>query len=56
MLDTKADFEYDVYTLTSYSLIGLSAKGEEFEMHRPVQFSTKKWLELYNELEYWKEK
>ena len=25
-------------------------------MHRLVQFSTKKWLELYDELEHWKER
>ncbi|OCL09134.1 hypothetical protein AOQ84DRAFT_388390 [Glonium stellatum] len=54
--DTEPKFEEDLYTLASYSLIGMNSKGEEFEMHRLVQLSTKKWLELYNELEYWKEK
>ena len=54
--DGEADFEDDIHTLTSYSLIKMSADGKEFEMHQLVQFSTKKWLELYNELEGWKEK
>ncbi|KAF2470888.1 TPR-like protein [Lindgomyces ingoldianus] len=52
--DLEADFDDDIHTLTSYSLVGMSANGSEFEMHRLVQFSTKKWLELYNELEDWK--
>lgn len=34
----------------------MSADGSEFEMHRLVQFSTKKWLELSDELEMWKER
>ncbi|KAF2802651.1 HET-domain-containing protein [Mytilinidion resinicola] len=51
----KADFEEDIHTLTSFSLVEMSADGHEFEMHRLVQFSTKKWLELYDELEEWKE-
>lgn len=42
----KADFEEDIHTLTSFSLVEISAGGHEFEMHRLVQFSTKKWLEL----------
>ena len=54
--DGEADFEDDIYTLTSYSLVEISADGKEFEMHRLVQFSTKKWLELYDELEGWREK
>ncbi|OCK93230.1 uncharacterized protein K441DRAFT_662010 [Cenococcum geophilum 1.58] len=54
--DGEADFEEDVHTLTNYSLIGMSVDGHEFEMHRLVQFSTKKWLELYNELEGWRER
>jgi tetratricopeptide (TPR) repeat protein len=50
-----ADFDDDIYTLTSYSLVEISsANGSEFEMHRLVQYSTKKWLELCSELEEWK--
>jgi tetratricopeptide (TPR) repeat protein len=33
----------------------MSVDGREFEMHRLVQFATKKWLELYGELEEWEE-
>ena len=54
--DREADFEDDIYKLTSYSLLKMSADGREFEMHRLVQFSTKIWLELNNELERWKMK
>ncbi|PSN58606.1 hypothetical protein BS50DRAFT_614816 [Corynespora cassiicola Philippines] len=53
--DEEADFEDDIHTLTSFSLVEMSADGREFEMHRLVQFSTKKWLELHKELERWKE-
>ncbi|KAI9860963.1 MAG: hypothetical protein M1813_005642 [Trichoglossum hirsutum] len=52
--DKEADFEDDIHTLTSYSLVEMSEDGNEFEMHRLVQFSTKKWLELYDELDEWK--
>lgn len=54
--EIEADFEDDISTLTSYSLVAMNTKGNEFEMHRLVQFSTKKWLELYDELEHWKER
>ncbi|KAL1597940.1 hypothetical protein SLS60_008428 [Paraconiothyrium brasiliense] len=50
-----ADFDDDIQTLTSFSLVRMSADGRGFEMHRLVQFSTKKWLELSNELELWKQ-
>ena len=53
--DREADFEDDIYTLTSYSLVEMSAGEKEFKMHQLVQFSIKKWLELNQELEGWKE-
>ncbi len=53
--DAEANFEDDISTLTSYSLVTMNVEGSEFEMHRLVQFSTKKWLEHYDELENWKE-
>ncbi|KAF2632274.1 TPR-like protein [Macroventuria anomochaeta] len=49
------DFEHDMYMLTSFCLVKASADESSFEMHGLVQFSMKKWLELNNELEYWKE-
>jgi len=54
--EKEEDFEDDIYTLCSYSLIRTSADGTEFEMHQLVQFSTKAWLELRNQLENWKER
>ncbi|KAJ4359053.1 hypothetical protein N0V95_002515 [Ascochyta clinopodiicola] len=51
----ETKFEDDVYTLVSFSLIKQSADGSSFDMHGLVQFSTKKWLEMCDELEYWKE-
>ncbi|KAH8671817.1 TPR domain protein [Tricladium varicosporioides] len=54
--DREADFENDISVLTSYSLVTIKVEGNEFEMHRLVQFSMKIWLELYGELEEWKEK
>jgi tetratricopeptide (TPR) repeat protein len=51
----ETNFEDDIHTLTSFSLVEMSADGSQFEMHRLVQFSMKKWLELYDKLESWKE-
>ncbi|OCK72835.1 hypothetical protein K432DRAFT_411387, partial [Lepidopterella palustris CBS 459.81] len=53
--DVEDDFEDDIHTLSSYSLIGMNVDGNVFEMHRLVQFSTKAWLEINSELEKWKE-
>lgn len=53
--DVEAYFDEDIQTLTNFSLISTSADGREFEMHRLVQFSMRKWLEINEELEMWKE-
>jgi tetratricopeptide (TPR) repeat protein len=53
--DAIFDFEDDLNTLTSYSLVGTDVNGHQFEMHRLVQYSTRKWLDLHGELEGWKE-
>lgn len=44
--DGEDDFEDDIHTLISFCLLGMSADGCEFDMHRLVQLSTKRWLEL----------
>jgi tetratricopeptide (TPR) repeat protein len=54
--DASSDFEDDLNTLTSFSLVATDVDGHQFEMHRLVQFSTRKWLELQGELEGWREK
>jgi tetratricopeptide (TPR) repeat protein len=54
--DADYDFEDDLNTLTSFSLVATDVDGHQFEMHRLVQFSTRKWLELQGELEGWREK
>ncbi|KAI9764624.1 MAG: hypothetical protein M1839_005799 [Geoglossum umbratile] len=54
--DASSDFEDDLNTLTSFSLVATDVEGHQFEMHRLVQFSTRKWLELQGELEGWREK
>ncbi|RYP42475.1 hypothetical protein DL767_000163 [Monosporascus sp. MG133] len=54
--DASSDFEEDLNTLTSFSLVATDVEGHQFEMHRLVQFSTRKWLELQGELEGWREK
>jgi hypothetical protein len=35
-VDEQTDFEEDIHTLTSYSLIEMSLHESEFEMHRLV--------------------
>lgn len=54
-IDAEANFEDDIYTLSSFSFIKTNADGSCFEMHRLVQLSTKMWLERCDELMYWKE-
>ncbi|CZR66589.1 related to kinesin light chain [Phialocephala subalpina] len=51
----KAHFEDDITTLRSYSLITTDTNGQKFEMHRLVQISMKKWLEINDELKRWEE-
>ncbi|KZM21778.1 ADP binding [Ascochyta rabiei] len=53
--EKETNFEDDIYTLISFSLIRPSAGGGSFDMHRLVQLSTKLWLKQSSELEYWKE-
>ena len=40
--DSHTNFDDDVFTLTNYSLITTNVDNDHFEMHRLVQFSTKK--------------
>jgi hypothetical protein len=54
--DASSDFEEDLNTLLSYSLIATDVDGHQFKMHRLVQFTTRKWLALQAELEGWKQK
>jgi tetratricopeptide (TPR) repeat protein len=54
--EATPDFEDDISTLTSFSLVATDIDGHQLEMHRLVQYSTKKWLELQGELEVWKER
>ncbi|KAL9591261.1 MAG: hypothetical protein Q9179_007901 [Wetmoreana sp. 5 TL-2023] len=54
--DSIVDFEEDIEVLRSFSLITLGIKNDVFEMHRLVQFATRKWLEQRQELERWKER
>lgn len=49
----KYDFDEDITILRAYSLISISTNEQLFDMHRLVQFSTRKWLELHGELAYW---
>jgi tetratricopeptide (TPR) repeat protein len=52
----ECDFDDDIHILSSFSLVKMNVDGREFEMHRLVQFSTKKWLAFYDEEETWKAK
>ena len=55
--EVKLEFEKDVNKLKNYSLITVQGKdGKIFEMHRLVQFSTRKWLESHGVVEKWKER
>lgn len=54
--DADADFEDDLNTLLSFSLIATDTDGQHFQMHRLVQYSTTTWLDLNGDLIHWKEK
>ncbi|KAK5069393.1 hypothetical protein LTR51_008643 [Lithohypha guttulata] len=47
------EFDDDVAVLQVYSLISVGTNEQLFDMHRLVQFSTRKWLELRGELADW---
>lgn len=53
--NTNNNFEDDLTKLLSFSLIATDIDGSHFQMHRLVQFSTIKWLEMHNELNHWKD-
>jgi tetratricopeptide (TPR) repeat protein len=53
--DEQSDFDDDIHALLNFSLVRISGERDEFEMHRLVQFTTRKWLELHSALEEWKE-
>ncbi|KAL9591591.1 MAG: hypothetical protein Q9179_007568 [Wetmoreana sp. 5 TL-2023] len=54
--DGTVDFAEDIEVLRSFSLVALGIKNDIFEMHRLVQFATRKWLEQLQEVERWKER
>lgn len=53
--DSIVNFEEDIEVLRNYSLVTLGVENDVFEMHRLVQFATRKWLEQRQKLERWKE-
>jgi tetratricopeptide (TPR) repeat protein len=52
--DRELEFEDDLATLRSYSLVVVDIAGQTFEMHRLVQFATGRWLESYGQLDLWR--
>ncbi|KAK5096203.1 hypothetical protein LTS08_007809 [Lithohypha guttulata] len=52
----QSTFEDDISTLKAYSLIKSAANDSLFTMHRLVQHSTQKWLELQDKLLDWQER
>jgi tetratricopeptide (TPR) repeat protein len=49
--DSDSGFEDDVTMLRDYCLIVVDEGGDQFEMHRLVQLSTRRWLEAYGQQE-----
>ena len=54
--DRELEFEDDLATLRSYSLVMVDIAGHTFEMHRLVQFAMGRWLESYGHLDLWRRK
>lgn len=42
---TSSEFEDDIEILKDFCLLSINESGSEFEMHKLVQLSTRKWLE-----------
>ena len=53
--DNIVNFDENIEMLRSFSLVALSVENDVFEMHRLMQFATKKWLKQRQELKQWKE-
>ena len=49
------DFENNVARLIEFSLLTPSIDGRTFGMHRLVQIAMKRWLDLHDETQKWKE-
>jgi hypothetical protein len=49
------EFKTALGTLQAFSLIAAEKGGESFEIHRLVQVSTQRWLELQSETAKWRE-
>lgn len=49
------DFEDDWLVLRDFSLIALNRDRRHFSMHPIVQYTTRKWLSLHEELDAWKQ-
>lgn len=54
--DSTVDFDEGIQVLRSFPLVILGMENDFFEMHRLVQFATRKWLEQRQEVERWKER
>jgi tetratricopeptide (TPR) repeat protein len=55
--NNEIGLEDDITTLRAYDLIRVGVGNDQlFDMHRLVQFSTRTWLEMHNELQGWQER
>lgn len=49
-------FEDDIQMLRDYSFVSANTDGISFEMHGLVQLATRRWLQMQDELEWWKQR
>ncbi|KAJ5093342.1 hypothetical protein N7456_009203 [Penicillium angulare] len=49
------DFDYDIMILVNYSFISIVGDGTRFTMHRLVQLSVRRWLDVNSQTEHWKQ-
>ncbi|KAJ9625157.1 hypothetical protein H2203_005112 [Taxawa tesnikishii (nom. ined.)] len=50
----ELDFDEAIGTLLAYSLVFSEKDGVTYAMHRLVQISTRRWLEIAGKLDYWR--
>jgi hypothetical protein len=53
--ERRTEFTTALGMLQAFSLVAAEKGGESFKMHRLVQISTQRWLELHDEITRWRE-
>jgi hypothetical protein len=50
----EEEFDKDIAMLEGFAFVSTTLDSSTFEMHRLVQFATRRWLDLQGQVEHWK--